>query len=151
VSVDAQCRTSLPNIYAIGDCALHASRFADGRWIRLESIQNAHDQAGIAAKSIVGHDVHYDEVPWFWSHQYDLKLQTVGLSMGFDDVVLRGQPETRSFSLIYRRQGKVIALDCVNATRDYVQGRRLVADRTMAAPEDLADLGTPLKSLAIAS
>ena len=150
VSVDPQCRTSLPNVYAIGDCALHASRFADGRWIRLESIQNAHDQAAIAAKAIVGQDVAYDAVPWFWSHQYDLKLQTVGLSMGYDDVVVRGQSEARSFSLIYRRQGRVIALDCVNATRDYVQGRRLVEEGARATAKELADVATPLKSFAAA-
>lgn len=148
VSVDAQCRTSLPNVYAIGDCALHASKFADGHWIRLESIQNAHDQAAIAAKAIVGQEVVYDAVPWFWSHQYDLKLQTVGLSLGYDDLVVRGQPEARSFSLIYRKQGKVIALDCVNATRDYVQGRGLVEEGAQAAPADLSDMARPLNSLA---
>jgi 3-phenylpropionate/trans-cinnamate dioxygenase ferredoxin reductase subunit len=150
VSVDAQCRTSLPNVYAVGDCAVHANKYADGQWVRLESVQNAHDQAAVAAKAIVGQEVVYDAVPWFWSHQYDLKLQTIGLSLGFDEVIVRGQPETRSFSLIYRKQGKVIALDCVNATRDYVQGRRLVEEGARAASVDLADAAKPLKSFATA-
>lgn len=147
VLVDAQCRTSLPDIYAIGDCAAHANRFADGAVIRLESVQNANDQATIAAKSILGEDVAYDAVPWFWSNQYDIRLQTVGLSTGHDAMVLRGDPATKSFSLIYLKRGRVIALDCVNATRDYVQGRRLVVEGLSPGPAALADAATPLKEL----
>ena len=81
----------------------------------------------MAAKSIAGAPVPYHAVPWFWSNQYDLRLQTVGLSNGFDEAVLRGDPAARSFSLVYLKAGRVIALDCVNATKDYVQGRALVA------------------------
>jgi 3-phenylpropionate/trans-cinnamate dioxygenase ferredoxin reductase subunit len=90
----------------------------------------------------------YDAVPWFWSNQYDLRLQTVGISAGHDMAVLRGDPATRSFSLIYLKQGRVIALDCVNATRDFVQGRRLVAEGLAIDPAALADTGIPLKELA---
>ncbi|WP_066777893.1 NAD(P)/FAD-dependent oxidoreductase, partial [Sphingomonas sp. CCH5-D11] len=122
VAVDAQCRTSLPDIFAIGDCALHANAFADGAEIRLESVQNANDQANVVAKTITGQDAAYHAVPWFWSNQYDLKLQTVGLSIGHDATVLRGDPAARSFSIIYLKAGRVIALDCVNAVKDYVQG-----------------------------
>ena len=144
VEVDAQCRTSLPDIFAIGDCALHANKFANGIPIRLESVQNANDQATLVAKTIMGQHVSYDAVPWFWSNQYDLKLQTVGLSTGHDATVIRGDPATRSFSVIYLREGRTIALDCVNATRDYVQGRKLVANCLSAHPSKLADVSTPL-------
>ncbi|TCP65802.1 FAD-dependent oxidoreductase [Sphingomonas sp. PP-CE-1G-424] len=145
VAVDAQCRTSLADVFAIGDCALHANRFADNLPIRLESVQNANDQATIVAKTIVGNGTPYDAVPWFWSNQYDLKLQTVGLSMGYDDLVVRGDMTTRSFSIVYLRKGRVIALDCVNAVRDYVQGRRLVTEGLAIDRGLLADAAIPLK------
>jgi 3-phenylpropionate/trans-cinnamate dioxygenase ferredoxin reductase component len=147
VDVDAFCRTSLADVYAIGDCAAHENVFAGGARIRLESVQNAHDQAAVAAKAILGRPEPYQAVPWFWSNQYDLKLQTVGLSLGYDRTVLRGAPQSRSFSLVYLRQGQVIALDCVNATRDYVQGRKLVMEKAVVAPELLADADVPLKTL----
>ncbi len=147
VRVDAQCRTSLPDIFAVGDCALHANRFADGAAVRLESVQNATDQASVAAKTILGEDVAYDATPWFWSNQYDLKLQTIGLSIGYDQAVVRGDPATRSFSVVHLRQGKVIALDCVNATKDYVQGRKLVETGAAIDPARLADTTVPLKEM----
>jgi 3-phenylpropionate/trans-cinnamate dioxygenase ferredoxin reductase subunit len=147
VAVDAHCRTSLPHVYAIGDCALHANPFADGLPIRLESVQNAHDMAATAVRAILGEPAPYHAVPWFWSNQYDLKLQTVGLSAGHDQVVIRGEPAARSFTLVYLREGCVVALDCVNSTRDYVQGRALVAAGAMVDPAALADTGTPLKAL----
>ena len=150
VEVDALCRTSLPDVYAIGDCALHANRYAAGAEIRLESVQNANDQAKVVARSIMGTDADYDAVPWFWSNQYDLRLQTVGLSSGFDQTVLRGDPATRSFSLIYLREGRVIALDCVNAVKDYVQGKALVVDGARIDPARLADASVPLKELVAA-
>lgn len=147
VEVDGQCRTSLPDIYAIGDCAAHENRFAGGARVRLESVQNASDQAAVAAKAICGKGEAYEAVPWFWSNQYDLKLQTVGLSIGHDQVVVRGDPAARSFSAVYLKDGRVIALDCVNAVKDYVQGRALVLSGTRAAADALADAGTPLKGL----
>lgn len=147
VIVDARCRTSLPHIHAIGDCAAHANRYADGAVIRLESVQNANDQAVTAARDVVGRSVDYDAVPWFWSNQYDLKLQTIGLSAGFDAAVLRGDPAARSFSVVYLRQGRVIAIDAVNAVKDYVQGRALVQAGAVIPPELLADTARPLKEL----
>ncbi len=148
VLVDSHCRTTLPNIFAIGDCALHANRFAEGAQIRLESVQNANDQAVVAAKAILGQPADYDATPWFWSNQYDLKLQTVGLSTGYDQTVVRGDIATRSFSLIYLKNGRVIALDCVNAIKDYVQGRKLVIEGAVVEADRLADPTTPLKDLA---
>ena len=148
VDVDAQCRTSLPDVFAIGDCAAHSNAFADGQVIRLESVQNANDMASIAAKTICGEDKDYAATPWFWSNQYDLKLQTVGLSTGYDQTVLRGDPAARSFSVLYFKQGRLIALDCVNNVKDYVQGRKLVEQGLIAPPEDLADTDHPLKEWA---
>ena len=147
VDVDSFCRTSLADIYAIGDCAAHANRFAGGARIRLESVQNAHDQAAVAAKTILGRPEPYAAVPWFWSNQFDLRLQTLGLSLGHDRTVVRGDIAARSFSLVYLRQGQVIALDCVNATRDYVQGRKLVVENARIAPERIADATVPLKEM----
>ena len=147
VAVDAQCRTSLADIFAIGDCALHANRFAGGTKLRIESVQNASDQANVVAKVLTGGEASYDAVPWFWSNQYDLRLQTVGLSIGHDQAILRGEPASRSFSIVYLKAGRVIALDCVNATRDYVQGRRLVVEGLAIDPARLADTSVPLKEM----
>ena len=147
VDVDALCRTTLPDVFAIGDCAAHPNRFADGATIRLESVQNANDQATTVAKLLTGEEQPYDAVPWFWSNQYDLKLQTVGLSTGHDALVVRGDVAARSFSVVYFKQGCVIALDCVNATRDYVQGRALVLAGAVVDPVLLGDAGVPLKEM----
>ena len=147
VDVDPFCRTSLPDVYAIGDCAAHANGYAGGAVIRLESVQNAHDMAATAARSICGDPQPYDALPWFWSNQYDLRLQTAGLSTGHDTTVLRGDPAERSFSVVYLREGKVIALDCVNRTKDYAQGRRLVENRAIIDPEKLLDAERPLKEI----
>ncbi len=147
VDVDEFCRTSLEDVYAIGDCAAHSNQFAQGAVIRLESVQNANDMAVVVAKHICGDSQPYKATPWFWSNQYDLKLQTVGLSSGHDATVLRGDPAARSFSVIYLGQGKVLALDCVNAMKDYVQGRKLVEAGAAIAPERLADAEVPLKDM----
>jgi 3-phenylpropionate/trans-cinnamate dioxygenase ferredoxin reductase component len=147
VDVDPYCRTSLPDIFAVGDCAAHINAFADGARIRLESVQNATDQATVAAKTIAGAGQPYHAIPWFWSNQYDLKLQTVGLSIGHDRTVLRGDPATRSFSFGYFKQGRIIALDCVNATKDYVQARKLIEAGVPVEAADFADTARPLKGL----
>ena len=147
VDVDTYCRTSLDDIYAIGDCAAHANPYADNAVIRLESVQNANDMATVAAKAIMGDKQDYDAVPWFWSNQYDLRLQTVGISTGHDGCVLRGDPADRKFAMIYLKEGGVIALDCVNNTRDYAQGRKLVEARAEVDPDLLADKQVPLKEM----
>ncbi len=147
VDVDEFCRTSIDDVYAIGDCAAHANPYAENAVIRLESVQNATDMANTAAKAIMGDKQPYNAVPWFWSNQYDLRLQTVGLSIDHDAVVVRGDPAQRKFSVIYLREGRVIALDCVNTTRDYVQGRKLIEARAVVDPALLADTEVPLKDL----
>ncbi|MEY3634119.1 MAG: hypothetical protein RLZZ61_529 [Pseudomonadota bacterium] len=150
VDVDAYCRTSLADIYAIGDCAAHANDFAGGNVMRVESVQNANDMANAVAKSLTGELTPYHAVPWFWSNQYDLRLQTVGISAGYDTMVLRGETDARSFSVVYLKAGKVIALDCVNATKDYVQGRLFVIEGLSPTAAQLTDTNVPLKELAAA-
>lgn len=147
VDVSDICYTSLDKVYAIGDCAAHANAYADGAVIRLESVQNANDMATTVAKAICGNAQPYDALPWFWSNQYDLKLQTAGLSHGHDATVLRGNPDERSFAVVYLRDGKVIAVDAVNSVKDYVQGRKLVEARAEIALSDLMDTSRPLKEL----
>lgn len=151
IDVDAYCRTSLPDIYAIGDCAAHSNRFAGGAQIRLESVQNANDQAKIAVQHIMGDPVEYDAVPWFWSNQYDLRLQTVGLSTGHDQTILRGDPASRSFSVLYLKGGKLLALDCVNMVKDYVQGKAHVVSGAVLDQGQLADPTCPLKEVGLAN
>ena len=148
VDVDFCCRTTLDDVYAIGDCAAHANPYADMAVIRLESVQNAHDMANTAAKAIMGDKQPYHALPWFWSNQYDLKLQTAGLSLGYDETVLRGDPATRKFTVVYLKDGKPIAFDCVGTMKDYVQGRKLL-EAGIGAVETalLADPEVPLKDL----
>ena len=148
VFATVRTRSQIFDFSVLTVCAWHPNRFADGAHIRLESVQNAHDQATAVARTIMGSDTSYDAVPWFWSNQYDLKLQTVGLSTGHDQLVTRGDPASRSFSVIYMKLGRVIALDCVNAVKDYVQGRKLVIERRKIDPLKLADVATSLKLLA---
>lgn len=147
VMVDAHCRTNLADVFAIGDLAAHANAFADGAVIRLESVQNANDMASVVARGLTGNPQAYHAVPWFWSNQYDLRLQTVGLSMGHDSTVLRGDPASGAFSLVYLRGHRVVALDCVNLVRDYVQGKALIERGIMVDPTVLADANVTLKSL----
>jgi 3-phenylpropionate/trans-cinnamate dioxygenase ferredoxin reductase subunit len=149
VDVDFCCRTTLDDIYAIGDCAAHANDFADGAVIRLESVQNAHDMANTVAKAIMGEEEPYHALPWFWSNQYDLKLQTAGLSLGFDQTVLRGYPESRKFTVVYLKAGKPIAFDCVGTMKDYVQARKLLESGCgQIDPALLADPDVALTELA---
>ena len=147
VDVDEFCRSSLPDIFAIGDCAAHVNSFAGGEIMRVESVQNANDMASAVVKTIMGELTPYHAVPWFWSNQYDLRLQTIGLSTGYDNALVRGDVATRSFSVIYLKNGKVIALDCVNMTKDYVQGRALVLGGVAIDSAILADTSKTLKDI----
>ncbi len=147
VEIDEFCRTTLPDIYAVGDCASFACDYADGAVMRVESVQNANDQASCVAKAICGDVQSYHAFPWFWSNQYDLRLQTAGLSVGYDQTVLRGSVADRSFSVVYLKAGRIIALDCVNSVKDYVQGRKLVEARVSPDVAKLADASVALKEL----
>jgi len=146
IVVDDHCRTADPDIYAVGDCTSHPNAIYDRR-LRLESVHNAVEQAKTAAANICGQDVTYNQVPWFWSDQYDLKLQIAGLSEGYDDVVIRGNPAERSFSCLYLREGRLIAVDAINAPQDFVQSKKLIADHVEMTTESLADPATPLKDM----
>lgn len=126
IVVDDRCRTSDRNIYAIGDCTFHPNG-TYGRRLRLESVHNALEQAKTAAANICGEDVVYSQVPWFWSDQYDLKLQIAGLSQGYDETVLRGDPGSRSFACAYLREGALIAVDAINSPKDFMQSKSLIA------------------------
>ena len=147
VDVDEYCLTSLPDVYAIGDCAAFGADYAGGQVMRVESVQNANDMATCVAKAICGDAKPYHAFPWFWSNQYDLRLQTAGLNVGYDRTVIRGNPDDRKFSVVYLREGRVLALDCVNMTKDYVQGRKLVEAGATPDLEALADADVALKDL----
>jgi 3-phenylpropionate/trans-cinnamate dioxygenase ferredoxin reductase subunit len=148
ISVDENCRTNDPDIYAIGDCCSHPSpRY--GRRIRLESVDNAFEQAKSAAANICSKTVVHDKTPWFWSDQYELKLQIVGLSQGYDKVVLRGDPASRSFSCCYLRGGELIALDAVNHAKDFMAARKLITERARPDPARLADDSLALRETII--
>ncbi len=146
IVVDDHCQTSDPDIYAVGDCTMHPNAIY-GRKLRLESVHNALEQAKTAAANLCGKDTSYTQVPWFWSDQYDLKLQIAGLSEGYDDVVIRGNPVERSFSCLYLREGRLIAVDAINAPRDFVQSKQLIANQVEIATDRLADSDVALKDL----
>lgn len=148
VDVDVFCRTTLDDIFAIGDCAAHANPYAGSAVIRLESVQNANDMANTVARAIAGEKQPYKALPWFWSNQYDLKLQTAGLNTGYDDTVLRGDPASRKFTVVYMKEGRPIAFDCVGTMKDYVQGRKLLeSEPGKIDPALLADTDIPIKEM----
>lgn len=146
IMVDPFTHTSDLDVLAIGDCARYPSKLYD-RLLRIESVPNALEHARTAAATICGQQRPHDPVPWFWSDQYELKLQMVGLSEGYDRLVLRGDPARRSFTAFYLRQGQMIAADTVNRPQEFMQSKRLVAQGARLDPEALADDAIPLKSM----
>ena len=146
IRVDEYARTDDEAIVAAGDCTNHPSRLY-GRRIRLESVQNAIDQAKVAAMSLLGDDQPYDTVPWFWSDQYNLKLQIAGLSQHHDQVVLRGDPDKKGFAAFYLGDGNLLAVDAVNSPKEFMLGKRLIMQHAAPAPEQLADPATDLAGL----
>jgi 3-phenylpropionate/trans-cinnamate dioxygenase ferredoxin reductase subunit len=147
IVVDDHCQSSDANIFAIGDCTMHPNALLQ-RSLRLESVHNALEQAKTAAANICGEDVSYAQVPWFWSDQYDLKLQIAGISQGYDQTVLRGDPDAGAFACMYLRQGCLIAVDAVNSPKDFMQSKALIANHAKIDPVLLADADTSLKDLA---
>ena len=144
ITVDEYCRTSDPAVYAAGDCTSHPSRHY-GRRVRLESVDNAFEQAVSAAHNLRGVPTVHDKVPWFWSDQFDLKLIIVGLSQGHDSVVLRGSLASRSFCACYLRGGELIAVDSINSPKDQMAARKLIAAHARPDPAKLADPHVALK------
>lgn len=146
IVVDGYARTSDPHIVAAGDCTNHPN-ILTGRRVRLESVPNAVEQARTAAATLAGKQRLYDAVPWFWSNQYDLKLQMCGLSSGYDAIVLRGSMSARSFTMFYLRNGQVIAADAVNRPQEFMICKRIVAARRAIDPALLGDEAEPLTTL----
>ncbi len=146
IVVDANGRTNDEHIYAAGDCALYDHPFA-GEPVRLESVQNAVDQAKAVAAAICGKPHTYDAVPWFWSDQYDIKLQMVGLSAGTDEHVVRGSVEDDKYSIFHFRDGVLRSVDSINSAGDHVVARRLLTMGKTITPEQAADVDLKLKSL----
>ena len=137
VVIDDQARTTDPDIVAAGDCASHdMARY--GRRIRLESVPSAAEQAKVAAATVCGKSKKISALPWFWSDQYDLKLQIAGLNTGYDEVILSGDPtRDRDFTCFYLRAGELIAADCINRPRDFVFSKRVI---TQQVPIERAEL-----------
>ncbi len=144
IVVDEYCRTSDPAIFAIGDCSNHPSAHY-GRRVRLESVDNAFEQANTVATNITGTPTKHDRVPWFWSDQYHHKLLIVGLADGHDQAILRGDQANHSFSVCYLRDGEFIAIDTVNMAKDQMAARKLIASRMRPDPNKLADISIALK------
>lgn len=144
IVVDEYGRTSDPAIFAIGDCSNHPSVHY-GRRVRLESVDNAFEQANTVAANITGTPTKHDRVPWFWSDQYHHKLLIVGLADGHDRAILRGDPANHSFSVCYLRDGELIAIDTVNMAKDQIAARKLIAARMRPDPNKLADISIALK------
>lgn len=148
IVVDERCRTADADVYAIGDCTFHPNSLL-GRSVRLESVHNALEQAKTAAANICGEDLVYSQVPWFWSDQYDLKLQIAGLSQGYDQTILRGNPDDRSFSCLYLRNGVLVAVDAINSPRDFMQAKPLIAAHAVIDAAVITNTEIALKDVAI--
>jgi 3-phenylpropionate/trans-cinnamate dioxygenase ferredoxin reductase subunit len=146
IVVDSCARTSDPDIVAAGDCTMHPTPYYGN--IRLESVPNATEQAKAAAAALCGKDKPYHALPWFWSDQYDIKLQIAGLNAGYDQVVVRGKRDTgRSFSAFYLKEGRLVAADCVNRAQEFMLSKRLIAEGVAVDASRLCDEDFPLKSL----
>ena len=147
ILVDEYCATSDSDIVAAGDCTNHFNEIYGVR-LRLESVPNASEQGKVAASSLCGVSKAYNSLPWFWSDQYDLKLQIAGLSQGYDQVFIRGDiSQSRSFAAFYFKQGKLISADCVNRPQEFMLSKKLISQGLEIAPERLVDESIPVKLL----
>jgi 3-phenylpropionate/trans-cinnamate dioxygenase ferredoxin reductase subunit len=146
IAVDENLQSDDENIFAIGDCAEHPCIFAGAR-IRLESVQNAADQAQCAAAAIAGRRGPYRVLPWFWTDQFDIKLQMAGISHGHDHIVTRGNLESRKLSVFYFRENHLVAIDSINRPLDHMIGRKLLTGGVPLTPEQAADETADLKKL----
>jgi 3-phenylpropionate/trans-cinnamate dioxygenase ferredoxin reductase subunit len=144
IVIDEFCRTSDAAVFAAGDCANQLSPHY-GRRVRLESVDNAFEQAKSAAANMLGKETVHDRIPWFWSDQFDNKLLIVGLSEGHDRVVVRGDPAARSFSVCYLKGRELLAVEAVNHSKDYMAGRKLIGPRVPLDPDKLGNAAVELK------
>ncbi|ACK49431.1 FAD-dependent pyridine nucleotide-disulphide oxidoreductase [Methylocella silvestris BL2] len=151
ILVDEAGRTNDHEIFAIGDCAVHVRHGFLHRTVRLESVPNALEQARTVAAVLTGKPIPAATPPWFWSDQYDLKLQMVGLSEGYDELAIRGSTQSSSFIAFYLKDGYVIAADAINRPSEFMASKRLIGDRIKASARDLADEQVSLKALLAAA
>jgi 3-phenylpropionate/trans-cinnamate dioxygenase ferredoxin reductase subunit len=147
ILVDKHCQTNDPDIVAAGDCTRHFNEIY-GRSLRLESVPNANEQAKVAAATICGHDKEYNSLPWFWSDQYDLKLQISGLSEGYDQIIVRKGPDKdRSFAAFYFKEGKLISADCINRPQEFMLSKKIISQSLNVDPERLENNSIPVNQL----
>jgi 3-phenylpropionate/trans-cinnamate dioxygenase ferredoxin reductase component len=147
ICVNEYCQTSDPAIFALGDCTDHPNIYAE-KSVRLESVQNAVDQAKTIASVITGAPKAYAELPWFWSDQYTLKMQTAGLAINHDQTIVRGSMADNSFSVLYLRNGQIIAIDAINAIKDFLAAKNMIVAKAKPDPIRIADATIPLKEFA---
>jgi 3-phenylpropionate/trans-cinnamate dioxygenase ferredoxin reductase subunit len=147
IVVDSGARTSDPFVVAAGDCTTQPHPLTGVGRVRLESVNNAVSQATAAAASLMGRAALPPNVPWFWSNQGDLRLQIAGLSSGFDETVVRGEPDSEKFSVLYYREDRLIAVDAVNSPPDYMVVRKALTQGATVPADRAGDVGTPLKQL----
>ena len=145
--MDDRMRTSDPDIFAAGDCCSYPVAVYGGRRVRLESWRNAQEQGNVAAANMLGKAEAFDAVPWFWSDQADLKLQIAGLSSGYDQTVIRGDQAADKFSVLYYKNGSLLAIDAVNDVSDYMAVRRALNAGANIPADAAADSSIPLKTL----
>jgi 3-phenylpropionate/trans-cinnamate dioxygenase ferredoxin reductase subunit len=151
IVVDEHARTSIPAVVAAGDCTVLPHPMTGRGRVRLESVQNAVSQARVAAATLVGRPDPLRTVPWFWSDQGDLKLQIAGLNVGYDRAIVRGDPSTESFSVLYYRGNQLLSVDAVNAPRDYMVVRKALSDHLTIHPDRAPDVSVALKELLVGS
>ena len=146
ILVDEFGQTNHKNVYACGDCTSHPNKLLN-RQLRLESVHNAMEQSKTVALSALAKPLEYNQVPWFWSDQYDHKLQIVGLSGGHDNVTLRGNTKDQQFMLFYTKENELVAVDAVNNPKEFLICRKLVANKVKIKPEMISDTHTNLNDL----
>ena len=145
VIVDEFCRTSNGSVFSAGDCTMHPNIFYNKN-IRLESVHNAIEQGKTVAASIMGENISYNQVPWFWSDQYETKLQIVGLLDNYDDIVVRGDTKKQSFAVFYTKDNRITASDCVNRPAEHMMSRKLISEKILIDKNRLSDETIPIKS-----
>ena len=146
IIVDEFCKTSDDNIFSAGDCTLHPSAFYNKN-IRLESVHNAIEQGKTVASSIIGEKIAYNQIPWFWSDQYELKLQIAGLNNDYDHHIIRGNIEENSFSVFYFKSGYMIASDCLNSAQEHMMSRKFISEKTKINFDSLQNKEIPIKEV----
>ncbi len=147
IVVDEFCRTSDAHILAVGDCTSHPNSLL-GRRVRLESVHNAQEQARTAAETLLGRLVAYAQIPWFWSDQYDLKLQIAGFSSRTEQAVIRGEPASRAFAVFFLAEGRLTSVYAINSPREFMLSKKLIAEGARPDPERLQDTGVSFREIA---